>query len=375
MKYWPLFLATIPLAACSSTTTTDGGADAPIASDVALDTLVEDAPIDASGDVSLFDVNDGSSTNFVGRWRLVSVDINAPGSTVHLTDTNMPIAGTMAVGRANGQLTLEANRFALAYGVLANDHFLMRQDAATYAAAISAGGASAAGTLTGLTFAIAGGTASLTWTTNTDGTISNTDMSTGNVTTWARAAAPTATTALLAEGMAARYRPATAMPLMRPRVALAWDNAGGPGRTMSNDAPLTFGATGFATYSVNVASIPPAAIGDIGGTQIAIAYIVVYDDLDSSNSFTPSVGDGGAGDMLRGISPVGIAYRSMDPASAAFSVSSLRDIGPGYQFVDFHVDFSSRSIGVLPFDPTHVVAPDIVVDVGPVTVAFPDLVP
>ncbi|MEI8257656.1 MAG: hypothetical protein WCJ30_18425 [Deltaproteobacteria bacterium] len=57
------------------------------------------------------------------------------------------------------------------------------------------------------------------------------------------------------------------------------------------------------------------------------------------------------------------------------TTTTLRDIGPGYQYVNFHVDFSARSIGVTPFDPTRVVAPDVAVDAGPLPVAFPDPVP
>jgi hypothetical protein len=71
-----------------------------------------------------------------------------------------------------------------------------------------------------------------------------------------------------------------------------------------------------------------------------------------------------------------------DPAVIqAFDVSRGRafvDQGallPGWQFVNVHVDYTTNTAGVSPFDPTHVVAADVAVDSGLLALPIPDLVP
>ena len=379
MNRWIRFSLFLPLAACSSTaTSTDGGSDA--AADVAVDACCAfDAPStdvpfvadDSPPDV--VQVTDAGS--IIGRWRMVGLTTTG-AAALTVTDTNAPIGGTAVQGRCNGLMIIEASRFTIAYGLLTNDHFYADANAPMYANAIAAAGASAPGTLTGNTFSIPGTATTFTWLPNSDGTISSTDATTGNITTWARAdTLPPAATGLLGQGYAIRYMSATSSPLMHPRAAVVWDNAGGSTVTLSNDSPLTFGPMGYASFPATINSIPPAAVGNIGGTQVSVAYVIVYDDTDSSGSFTPPVGDAGAGDVLRGFAPVGIAYRSEGAPSAAFMLSPLRDLLSGYQYINVHIDYSSSTAGVSPFDPTHPAAIDVAIDTGPVALRIPDLIP
>ena len=382
MKNTLLGLLVVPLVACSSTATNSDASDVSTTNDTVTtdaafdsntddvvspdDALVDDVLVDDASDAQLADAG-----SLLGRWRMTALDIMANGTTTHFTDTNAALPGTTVEGRCNGLMTLEQNRIALAYGVLVTDHFLPRADAPTYAAAIGAAGVTAPGTLQGNSFVIPPGTTSVDFTAHADGTISFTDAMSGNVSTYSRAdSLPIEASGLISQSLVVRWNPTASMPLAHPRAALAWDNAGGATVTLTNDAPLVFGPNNFAGFALNAVSVPPAASGDIGGTQVAIAYVIAYDDVDQSGAYDPA-----GGDVLRGMSPAAVAYRSVGTPSSAFAISPLRDLLPGWQFASVHIDYTTNTAGVSPFDPSHLVAADLAVDAGPLSFGIPNLIP
>jgi hypothetical protein len=373
MRNLLLFVSALSLAACSSTTTATDASDAADASNV--DAPASDAN-EGGDDVPAADVPVDAGS-LIGRWRMTGLDVAGAGGMLHFGDENAPIPGGMADGRCNGMLTIEQNRLSLGYGVLANDHFLPRPDAPTYAEALGAGGVTVPGNLIGNSFSIgAAGMTSFDLTPHADGTISSTDPRSGSVTTWTRAETlPTNTGGLVAQSLVVRWNSTMALPLLHPHAALAWDDANASSITTSNDTPLTFMGE-YSLFGLDAVSIPPAAAGSVSGTQVAIAYVIVYDDLDLDGHYTPGAAlDAGGSDMLRGFAPIAVAYRSPEAPSAAFALSPLRDLLPGWQFVNVHVDYTTNSAGVSPFDPTHVVTADVAVDSGPISASIPNLVP
>ncbi len=344
-----------------------------------------DSPIDALADTT----SDVSMTSLAGTWRAVAFEFrNAMGTMVRIADTNTPIptpgGGTVPV-RANGLLTLGPTRVAEAFGILANDHFNANGMAMAYENALSAYGFGAAGVLTPDSFVFRGGMM-LAFTRNADETITQTDPMSGNRTTWARTTTLPIRREIHATGYAQLYRPLGTMPFANPRVALAWDRTGSAGGyTYTNDQPLMpGGGTGFM---IDAVTPPTDAVGNVAGTSVAVAYLIVYDDRDDNGRYDGdgSVGDPDAGvtdgggtssDTLRGRSPIAIAFRSEGTPAAGFSVSTFRDLLPGMQYVHVHLDGAAFGrVTLAPFDPTNIVAPDVAINPDIDRSRIPDIVP
>jgi hypothetical protein len=158
-----------------------------------------------------------------------------------------------------------------------------------------------------------------------------------------------------AVGAAERLRPETQRPLTNPRVALFWVRPGERGRTERNGVALRF--TGpWSPFPLTLADPPePAVRYAVGGVPLAVAMILVYDDLNNNR-----VMDLASGDSLRGISNITVVWRGEggDPAAAAFRQSAFADLGAGYHFAWRVQDFSTNGVTLLPFDGARPISPD-----------------
>ena len=95
-----------------------------------------------------------------------------------------------------------------------------------------------------------------------NGTITQLDTMSGNVTRWARLSGPLGTPTLDVDGQAQLWQPMMSQPFVSARVALAWDRPGLPSMTLfTNDAPLAFGPFSTAAYHFTLSAPPPTAIG------------------------------------------------------------------------------------------------------------------
>ncbi len=358
-------------AACSQAATVNDSGTSPDAGLDAGEQSFSDAGTSDGGqqvDLGSGDLDAGLPMDFLtGRWRLVEYEVSGV-TPLLVTDENSQVyvegIGNIN-GRTNGLLMLTPNRSTFASALLFNDHIFPHLTAIDYATAMQAQGGSAPGVLDGLNFTVSGTPQPFTWTLNSDGTITQLDLIGAKV-TWARAESLPTHTALLAQGQAALFQPLSSSPMLMPRVALAWDLPTG-GYAFTNDSMLTF-LSGYSLYPLMVGAPPNEALLDLDGVQVAIAYLIVYDDLNVDGVFDQN-------DALRGRSQIGVAYRSQQDDSDPFLSSRFRDLLPGLQYVHVHQDFTvGGELGVAPLDPTLPVSPDVLVHTEALTESLPDIV-
>lgn len=319
---------------------------------------------------------DAPRTPVMGRWRVVGWQgpPDARGARITLTDRNAPYtdpaSGIVTQVRANGVLHLEEGRLGLTFGTLAGDHFYVYDHTRTLAEGYSATGFTAPGLLDddAGTFTATGG-AMVSFDRHADGTISLADRMAGTTVTFARApSAPTRAT-INAVGAAQLHRPMLSAPLARPRVALFWDRPGAMPFVETNGYALMFGVGGYAAYPLVLAGPPDASVrAVVGGAPVALAFIVVYDDVNNNTRLDAGV------DVTRGLSPVGIVWRGEGTPSPEFARSPFRDTAEGYQLVHYRADASTGSLGFVPFDTTVPVSPDVPVATVPLMGPSPDVI-
>jgi hypothetical protein len=345
-----------------------------------------DAPPDATADASLdapgasdggdapvpsVDGGEAGVTSLAGTWRLVRLETRtAENRPLTLTDSNTTVSspGGSYFARANGMLFLSDTRLSLTSAILVNDHLGVDQNATTDES-VSAYGIAVPGSLAQQSFSIPGAP-SILFVRNADGTITQQPGTANDARmTWARVDGLVASGAVGGLGVAVRvspggvFEPGTAL-----RVTLAWDLPGSAGVTLTHDAPLTFLPHGYAAFEVAVNAPPAEALAEFGAVRAAVAHVLVYDDTDGNGQFDPAT------DVLRGRSPIVIAFRSPGTPSSALRTSPLRDLLPGMQFAHLHSDYTvPGGLGLTPFDPTHPIAPDVPVQPGVLSAPLPDL--
>jgi hypothetical protein len=367
-------ILSLALAGCTDAAGDDDAAATDATEDTEGDAAATDAA-DADDETDGADSGDDTGgapldTDLVGRFRLVGYE--AVGATsLSLTDQNhnveLPGIGIVA-GRANGLLQIEADRISFASALVFNDHIFPDPLLPNDDTALQARGGAAPGVLDGDTFTLAGSALQYVFTPGPGETLTQVEAD-GTILTWARADALPPTPALLAEGQATLFDTAGAPPVA-PRMCLAWDLPGSSAVLTSDDVALSFTA-GYAFFPVTAGAAPAEALADIGGTAVAVAHVVIYDDLDGDGAF-----DLAAGDELRAASDIGLAYRDETAPSEAFATSRFVDLLPGWQYVHFHADYAEGgATGLSPFDPTAFVSPDAVVSAAPHTEPVANVVP
>jgi hypothetical protein len=97
------------------------------------------------------------------------------------------------------------------------------------------------------------------------------------------------------------------------------------------------------------------AVGAWMGSQVAVAYLVVYDDVNDNARF-----DRGT-DRFDGLSPVVITWRAAAPFTAPPGGGHfpLRLVGDGWRLGHVHLDLGLGRADVVPYDGTVAVSPDI----------------
>lgn len=306
-------------------------------------------------DDGLFELDGGSvdDDELRGRWRIVGFESNG-ALPLSLTDRNqnvqLPGIG-LTPGRVNGLMSITPERISFASALLFADHIFPDPAISEFEKAFQVDGGAAPGRLEEGVFVLAGSNIEYRFSQGQDDTIVQVDDR-GSIITWERAEDLPETTSILAEGQAALFG-ATSPPPARPRFCLAWDL---PGDDISTDAdePLDF-VSGYAYFPVALTKAPNDALHPVGDHRIAIAHLLVYDDVDDNGIFEPST------DELRADSPVGLAYLEGEGPAEELVGTRYADLLPGWQYVHFHRDYSVGETGLAPYDPTVFVAPDILV--------------
>ncbi len=348
----------------------DGGTPF-VAVDANVDTSVLDAAIDAAwvapdaerGDAIVQNdaANDGAtaldaSASLEGTWRLVSFETSAAGASLHLTDTNRTVyvlgVGNVP-GRCNGWLTLRSARASLASCLLFDDHVYPTPAAADFRTAFQVYGSTVPGTLEDSAFRLSGAATPYVYTRNADGTISYVDAF-GNHSTWRRSQPPQALTAVLTMGQATLFDAQNSDAFAHARVALVWDRAG-VAVTSTQDSSLNFFGA-YARFPIAISALPSDARVQVGNLDVALAYLVVYDDINNNQRYESA-------DVLRGLSPIAIAYRGAGVPNQTFANSQFQDLYEGFQFVHLHTDYAAAgAIGLAPLDHTLPISPDVLVN-------------
>lgn len=312
----------------------------------------------------------GAAPSLLGRWRAVAVTVRTlAGDTVRLTDVDQPVVTDPMTGattpfRANGYLTLDETRLSTALGLLASGFFYASADRGMDS--YSATGT----TIPGLydrasqTFTVPGGASVVRFTALSADRLSYTDAVTGTVTEYARATSLAGELATINGVAGAQLRhPMSAGPFARARAALLWGAPTGAARVESHGYALTF-MSGYASMPLALGSTPEATVTHtVDGVRAAVAYPIVYDDVDGDGRFDPS------SDALRGVSPVVIVWTA---PGASLAGTRFRDVQAGYVFAHAHTDYTRGADGFAPFDLTHPVSINVPVEDGRVTAGVPN---
>jgi hypothetical protein len=288
------------------------------------------------------------------RYRFAGANGQAVDASDMPTSYTDPMSGNTAVIRTNGFLRLARSRFAMSLAMLVNDH-IRSSGVENGMDTFSAVGLAVPGLLEGASrFAVTGGQASYALEPlGADGL--RVTFGPNAVVDLTRTGEIPGAAQVNAVGAAERLRPETQRPLTNPRVALFWVRPGERGRTERNGVALRF--TGpWSPFPLTLADPPePAVRYAVGGVPLAVAMILVYDDLNNNR-----VMDLASGDSLRGISNITVVWRGEggDPAAAAFRQSAFADLGAGYHFAWRVQDFSTNGVTLLPFDGARPISPD-----------------
>lgn len=367
------FVASLALTACGSNTVQSPPTSADVPAVNPDGSVVGDAVTTVDGPITsdVVPTTDGppgtdgaAAFPLTGLWRLTRYEFPEPGTgrAITLTDrdsdyTNPDTMMTTAL-RVNGLAQIDGTHLALTFGNLAAGHFYVSVPTSATDTGYGANGFGAPGLLDEARgeFTVPGTTEPTRIERNADGTISmifaNSDTTARA--SWSRAtdsgpALPSINAVGLAMTRGASYQG------MRPRLALFWDVRGETRLIETNGTALRFVGR-FATYPVTLAGTPPAeAIGAWMGSQVAIAYLVVYDDVDDNTRFDQGT------DRLDGLSPVVITWRAATPftAPAGGGHFPLRLVGDGWRFGHVHLDYGLGRADVVGYDGTVPVSPDL----------------
>ncbi|MDP3278123.1 MAG: hypothetical protein Q8Q09_23255 [Deltaproteobacteria bacterium] len=314
-----------------------------------------------------------------GPWRMTLFRFSLLGNPTQISDTNRSIpADPMGRYRVNGTLDIRADRLALSWGILRNDHFFVSDPSVDLDQGYSGTAAYFSGRLDRDAQRFFVGAFSLDYVFDSPNVLSLRSEREGWSALFVRdmpTAAPLMPNVVF-EGQALQIDPATSDPFVRPRVTLLWDVPGSAEFIESSAVDFNLGAGGGAAlFRMSLPNVPAGAMGMIGGTTVAFAHICVYDDVDRNGRFGSSMVGGVGPDIPRGISPIGIAVRGSAAGTGTFSESPFRLLQSGWQFVNVERDSEPRPAVLVPYSNTNPVRPDVVINDTPVRRRILDLLP
>jgi hypothetical protein len=351
------------LASGSSTTGSSPTTDA--ASEVAVDVSVPDRPSqsDATPPTDRPTAPDVSQPSLEGVWRVLRYEFPEMGSgrSVTVTDRDTmytdPTTGTTTAVRVNGMMFIEGVRLALSFGSLANGHFYAYTPTMS---ALDTGYTATGFSVPGLfdasrdEFQVTGGTTTVRFERNPDGTIAfpGEDRRTRTIFTRATNTGP-AMTAINTTGFA-MARDTTGPGTRNTRVAVLWDLQG-PRRWLETNGAAVRLAGRFATYPFVLAATPPmGSVVPWRDSQVAVGRVVIYDDVDRDQRFAAT------GDVLLGVSPVAVVWRAQTPfTKTGVAHFALRHMEAGWRYGHVRLDLSIGQNDVVPYDGSEPVAPDV----------------
>jgi hypothetical protein len=159
-------------------------------------------------------------------------------------------------------------------------------------------------------------------------------------------------------------------------VGLLWDLPGSARVAETSSSDLAFSGGGvLATYRMALPSIAPGAEAVVNGVRLAVAHIVVYDDVDRNGRFDSAMAGGTGPDIPRGVSPIGVAVHLGGTPDPMFDSTPFRLLKPGWQFVNVERNSDPRPAVLVPYAMANPIRPDVPVSETRVPRRILDLVP
>lgn len=315
-----------------------------------------------------------------GEWRLTTFRFDLMGAPAQLNDTNRTLPGDpINRYRVNGTLDIRDDRLAFAWAVLRNDHAMISDPSVSIDEGYSATAFYWNGRLDSANRRFVTGAIGLDYAFETPDILRLSSEREGWVALFRRelrTALPAMT--MRFEGQALQISAGTSDPFVRARAGLLWDLPGGSQTIESSSADLSFGGGGVqATYTLELPGpatsssgpVPFAALTTVNGVRVAWAHLVVYDDVDRSGRYTPG------SDVIRGVSPLGIAVRLDGTPDPMFDFTPFRLLKQGWQFVNVERNSEPRPAVLIPYAMTNPMRPDVPINDTPVRTRILDLLP
>jgi hypothetical protein len=317
--------------------------------------------------------------NARGEWRLTTFRFSLDGVPTQITDSNRSLpSDPTGRWRVNGTLDVRSDRLAFSWSVLRNDHALVSDATVDVDEGYSATAQYWNGSLDDRGNRFVVGAFSLDFSFVTPNILQLSSARDGWSALFAREprVALPSSSSMTFEGQAQQISVATSDPFVRARAALLWDRPGSTTTIESSAADLSFGGGGVqALYRMSIPAVPAGAEGMVDGVRVAFAHIVVYDDVDRSGTFNSSMVGGTGPDILRGVSPIGVAVRFSGTPSAMFDESPFRLLKEGWQFVNVERNSDPRPAVLIPYAMNNPLRPDVPISETPVRRRILDLLP
>ncbi|MFO0560525.1 MAG: hypothetical protein U0269_21095 [Polyangiales bacterium] len=298
-----------------------------------------------------------------GEWRMTTFRFNLNGVATQLTDTNRSLPGDPANRyRINGTVDITSNRLAFAWGVLRNDHAFVSDPMVDIDEGYSLTAFYWNGMLDDVGQRFITGAVSLDYAFDAPNVLRLSSSREGWTALFVRdpRTALPVLPGMAMDGTALQISASTSDPFVAPRVALLWDVAGSAELEETSSTPVAFSGGGVvATYRMIVPAVGMRSLRTVGGVTVAFAHIVIYDDVDRSTRFNSSMAGGTGPDILRGVSPIGVAVRTSGAPDASFQDSPFRLLKEGWQFVNVERNSEPRPAVLVPYAMSNPVRPDV----------------
>lgn len=298
-----------------------------------------------------------------GEWRMTTFRFNLNGVATQLTDTNRSLPGDPANRyRINGTVDITSNRLAFAWGVLRNDHAFVSDPMVDIDEGYSLTAFYWNGMLDDVGQRFITGAVSLDYSFDAPNVLRLSSSREGWTALFVRdpRTALPVLPGMAMDGTALQISASTSDPFVAPRVALLWDVAGSAELEETSSTPVAFSGGGVvATYRMIVPAVGMRSLRTVGGVTVAFAHIVIYDDVDRSTRFNSSMAGGTGPDILRGVSPIGVAVRTSGAPDASFQDSPFRLLKEGWQFVNVERNSEPRPAVLVPYAMSNPVRPDV----------------
>lgn len=315
--------------------------------------------------------------NARGEWRMTEFRFNLNGTPASVSETNRAFPGDLLNRyRINGTLDVTDRSLAFAWGPLRNDHAYVNDSTVEIDEGYSLTAFYWNGTLDDRAQRFVFGAISLDFAFESADVLRLSSPREGWIALFARdarTALPLAPVRRMT-GFAEFVSASTSDRFTAPRAALLWDLTGGTNTLESGSVAVSLGAT-RGTYAFSMAEVPMLAFAGVHGVSIAFAHIVIYDDVDGSRTFNSSMTGGTGPDILRGVSPIGVAIRQGDSPTAGFATSPFRLLKNGWQFVNVERNSEPRPAVLIPYAMNNPVSPDVPIAETAVRRRVLDLIP